>query len=208
MTDGALGERYRTMKRYLKAGRRRLVIEIERRWLRFRSDPRSLNPREAFASLPAEPTVLFLCFGNLCRSPMAATYLEHRLAELGREEFTVTSAGFVAQNGRPSPDPAVAVARNLGVDLTEHGSKRVTREMIDDSDIVFVMDMWNYYDMTREFPDATEKVYFLKPAGDGDGERFEIRDPYHDGVKKFERVFGDIAETIDRLTASQQRDSE
>ena len=138
---------------------------------------------------------------------MAAKYLQNRLAKRGRDDVTITSAGFVAQNGRSSPDPAVAVAREHGVDLTEHGAKRVTREMIDDSDIVFVMDMWNYYDVTREFPDASEKVYFLRPAGDG-GEQFEIRDPYHAGVKRFERVFGDIAETIDRMTASRERDAE
>ncbi|EMA38663.1 arsenate reductase/protein-tyrosine-phosphatase family protein [Halococcus hamelinensis] len=185
---------------YLRQGKRRLTIEVWRLWLQRKNDARPTNP-PTLASLPPEPTVLFLCFGNICRSPMAERFLRNRLTEIGREGGTVRSAGFVEQDGRSSPDPAVTVAREYDVNLAEHGAKRVTREMVEDSDVVFVMDMWNYYDMKDAFADAMDRVYFLKPA-DENGGGFEIRDPHHSGVKRFETVYGTIADAIDRLVES------
>ena len=85
---------------------------------------------------------------------MTERYLRHRLARTDHEGVTVRSAGFVEQNGRRSPDSAIAVAREHGVDLSGHRAQRVTRKMIEESDVIFVMDMWNYHDVKREFGDA------------------------------------------------------
>lgn len=148
-----------------------------------------------------EPTVLFLCFGNICRSPMAERYLRRRLVETGHEEITVLSAGFVEQDGRRSPDSAITVAREHGVDLSEYRAQRVTQEMIEESDVIFVMDMWNYHDVRHEFSDAANRVYFLKPA-DESGGGFEIRDPHHSGRERFKTVYGTIADAIDELLES------
>lgn len=182
---------------YLSQGKRRLWIEIERLWLRWKDGARPTHP-PALSSLPSEPTVLFLCFGNICRSPMAERYLRNRLAEVGHKGVTVRSAGFVEQDGRHSPDPAITVAHRYGVDLSEHRAQSVTRKMIEKSDVIFVMDMWNYYDVKHEFADAADRVYFLKPA-DKSGGGFEIRDPHHSGVERFETVYGTIADMIDRM---------
>lgn len=185
---------------YSRQGKRRLWVEIERLWLRWKDDARPTRP-PAFVSLPPEPTVLFLCFGNICRSPMAERYLRNRLVETGHEGVTVRSAGFVEQDGRRSPSPAIAVARKHGVDLSEHCAKRVTQTMVEESNVVFVMDMWNYHDVKHEFPDAVNRVYFLKPANESGG-GFEIRDPRNSGVERFETVYGVIADEIDRMAKS------
>ena len=132
---------------------------------------------------------------------MAERYLRHRLAGTDHEGITVRSAGFVEQDGRRSPDSAIAVAREHGVDLSEHRAQRVTWKMIEESDIIFVMDMWNYHDVKQEFGDAADRVYFLKPA-DESGGGFEIRDPHHSGIERFETIYNTIADTIDQMVES------
>lgn len=187
----------RQLVSYIRDARRRLWVEIERARLGRRNDGPTRPP--ALASLPSGATVLVLCWGNICRSPMAERYLRKRLAETGREDVTVRSAGFVEQDSRRSPDSAVAVASEHGIDLSEHRAQRVTREMVAESDVIFVMDVWNYHDVLHEFPDAADRVYFLADERE-DG--FEIRDPHHRGVERFETAYGTIADVIDRLVES------
>src|SRR5258708_38417595 len=70
-------------------------------------------------------TVLVVCHGNICRSPVAAALLARELAVHG---ITVQSAGFLGFN-RPSPPNALAAAVRHGLDLTDHRSRLVTVEL-------------------------------------------------------------------------------
>lgn len=206
--DTNLGEHYRTMKQYIADGKRRLWIELARLRLRYGSDAGPLSRPPSHRSLPAEPTILFLCFGNICRSPMAERYLKNELEAIGYDGVTVDSAGFVEQDGRSSPEPAIEAAREYDVALSDHRAKRTTREMVETSDLIFVMDMYNYHDMKHEFADAMEKVYFLKPAGGGDTRRFEISDPHNDGIAAFRAAYGEVTDAIDGVVETLRGDGD
>ncbi|HLA15044.1 MAG TPA: hypothetical protein VJZ25_08470 [Gemmatimonadaceae bacterium] len=81
-------------------------------------------------------SVLFVCQGNICRSPFAAALCERLLPSSfsGR----ITSGGFVGP-GRPPPEHAVATARDYGLDLSSHLSTAVTSESLRTADLVVVM---------------------------------------------------------------------
>ncbi|MGA2831646.1 MAG: ATP-grasp domain-containing protein [Terracidiphilus sp.] len=115
--------------------------------------------------------VLILCYGNICRSPLAAALGARRFPNV-----SFSSAGFYSETGRQSPDFVIAAAGQLGVDLAEHRSKCVDVKMIDEADLIVIMDMRNYELLEKAFPGALEKTLFLGmllPAP-----QLEIKDPY------------------------------
>ena len=83
--------------------------------------------------------VLFVCSGNTCRSPLAEAIAKKLVADAGRTDVEVSSAGTHAWVGSPASDGAVLVGMERGLDLTTHRSRLLTREILDESDLVLVM---------------------------------------------------------------------
>lgn len=143
---------------------------------------------------PGTLNVLFLCHGNICRSPMAELYLRQRADVLEVDSLSVQSAGFVSTDGRPSPELAIETAREFGVDLTAHRSTTVRVELLAWGDATYLMDVQNYRYLQERFPDADAD--FLRPFGDG---KMEIRDPVRGDRETFQEVYGEIATAVDGL---------
>ncbi|WP_138007040.1 arsenate reductase/protein-tyrosine-phosphatase family protein [Halalkalirubrum salinum] len=148
-------------------------------------------------STPTDPNVLFLCYGNICRSPFGERYLQRTLAEHDTEDISVDSAGLKATDGRKSPENAVSAASEFDVDLSGHRSKPVTEQQLQWADTVFVMDLLNYYYLRRDFADYGETVFFLGALADGDS--YEIPDPYGDGVSRYRMLYGELTTAVDRF---------
>lgn len=83
--------------------------------------------------------VLLVCSGNTCRSPLAEVLLRDALASAGRDDVTVTSAGTGAWDGAPASEGSYLVALERGLDLSRHRARVVTRDMIDDADVILAM---------------------------------------------------------------------
>ncbi len=185
---------------YLSAVRNHTGIETQRLRLALGRSPSVLDPSLPAGAVAAEPNVLFLCYGNICRSPLAERYLE---SAAQTEGLAVDSAGLRTTAGRSSPDDAVRVADELGVDLTDHRSKPVTTELLAWSDVVFVMDLLNYHDLRREFGDCDEKTRFL---GVYSGDDYEISDPYGEGIDGFRTLYGDVITAVDGVVDTLESD--
>lgn len=189
------------MRDHAKVGLRRLLTGGERLRIRLSPDHPLLRREAATASVRSASRILFVCLGNVNRSPFAERYARRRLDG----EVDVESAGFVRRQGRESPGTAVGVADEFGVDLGDHRSRTVTESDVDDADVVFLMDIRNYRTLRTRFrPDLRET--FLLGALSGPPGSFELSDPHGGDREEYRRVFGRIADAVDALAADLDRE--
>jgi len=121
-------------------------------------------------------TILFVCSGNTCRSPMAEALARAALAkklnvspdELEKKGYTIISAGAMAMPGARATPQAVEALKDLGTDLSHHRSRPLTVELIHQADVIFTMGRSHAAAVQALVPSATEKVATLDPAGDVD----------------------------------------
>jgi protein-tyrosine-phosphatase len=113
------------------------------------------------------------------------------------------SAGLDVQISSSPPGLAVRVAETLGVDLSEHRSKPVTRDMVADSDMIFAMEHRQAAAMRKTFPEHAQKIFLLPlfrsdPIPPGDHAlRYNIPDPYGKSEKEFLECFQTIERSIE-----------
>ncbi|MGC1684790.1 MAG: ATP-grasp domain-containing protein [Candidatus Acidiferrales bacterium] len=150
------------------------------------------NLRRFQASGKPIQKVLFLCYGNICRSPASELLLKRRNPGL-----CVSSAGFYPASGRASTRQFRDAAREFSIDLSNWSSRRVTIEMVRDADIIFLHDLRNYDDFCREFSAYKDKIMFLgmflnPPA-------LEIKDPFEFGFAETWQTLTEITAAIDAV---------
>ncbi len=107
--------------------------------------------------------ILFVCTGNICRSPMAEVIARARLGE--KSGWKVASAGVAAIHGEPASGEAVEVCRELGLDLRQHGSQPVTRELLEQARWIIVMTQMHREVLARRFPEYHARIRLLKSFG-------------------------------------------
>ena len=141
------------------------------------------------------PKVLFVCTGNLCRSPMAEVLLRHRLAQEGLDSWQVASAGTWAQNGQPASGYAIQVMAERGLDLRVHRSRPVDRPMMEEADLVLVMTRHHAEALRSEFPDLGNKVWLLSQMG---GNRlYDVNDPYGGSLMEYQYCAAELESLIE-----------
>jgi protein-tyrosine-phosphatase/predicted ATP-grasp superfamily ATP-dependent carboligase len=138
--------------------------------------------------------LLFVCKGNICRSPFAAEYAKHVLPHK-----KIRSAGYYPVPNRPSPDAAIAAALAMGVDLSHWRSSTVTESELHDADAVIVFDEENYATVRDATPDSASKIVLLGTLNDGP---VFVKDPYGSSQEIFAATYTRIARAIDVLRDS------
>ena len=159
-----------------------------------RTPERLLHPLRRAAVLrrlrrrPPPGAVLFVCHGNVCRSPYAAALLRRLLLSFLPRVVRVESAGFVGP-GRPCPRWAVEVAAERGLDLSRHRSRVLTPLEVQSADLVVVMDSMQRRALRVLFGGDGLLLGDLDPAHI---ERREIEDPVEQPKEVFERSYSRI----------------
>ena len=139
--------------------------------------------------------ILFVCLGNICRSPTAEGVMRHLLRERGLEaEVEVESAGTGAWHvGSPPDDRATEAARRRGIAL-EGAARQVRPSDFEEFDLIVAMDRHNLRDLLDLAPDdeARQKVRLLLDDAD-------VPDPYYGGARGFDEVLDLVEEACAQL---------
>ena len=138
-------------------------------------------------------TVLFVCTGNTCRSPMAEQIFNEQARGLSAHAF---SAGLDAKPGSPINPQAATALTQLGYSPKEQSSTMVSTEAVEEADVVLTFTQDQKSELGQRFPAAIEKVFTISEyANRGSGLSVDLSDPYG----KSAEVYKETAETIDSL---------
>jgi len=135
--------------------------------------------------------ILFVCMGNICRSPTAHGVFQALVDKEGlTQDIEVDSAGTHAYHVGEQPDRrAQEVARSRGFDLSDQRARRTEGEDFRTYDYLVVMDQDNYHSLLSICPEGMEdKIHLFMDYAPSFRTR-EVPDPYYGGPSGFERVF-------------------
>src|SRR4051794_38840965 len=105
-------------------------------------------------------TVLFVCTGNVCRSPMAEGIFRHAIQNRG--DYRIFSAGLGALEGQAPSTYAVQAVRELGIDISGQRSRMLTPELVHQADFIFGMTHSHIDTVMMLYPGAAEKTFLLR----------------------------------------------
>ncbi|MBQ4639151.1 MAG: low molecular weight phosphotyrosine protein phosphatase [Clostridia bacterium] len=141
--------------------------------------------------------ILFICHGNICRSPMAEMIMKHMVRQAGLErEFSIASAATSTEEiGNPIYPPARAELNRHGIMAEKRGARQVTWKDYQEYDLLIAMDHYNVRNLHRMLGgDPEGKVHLLMDYTDRPG---EVSDPWYSD--RFDIAFGDIWEGCGKL---------
>jgi protein-tyrosine phosphatase len=133
--------------------------------------------------------VLFVCIGNICRSPMAEGLFKQAL-----QDKAVCSAGISALVGQPADPMSIQLMREHGIDISEHRARSLAGWMISETDLIVTMDQDQKRFIEQRYPTSMGKVMRI-----GEGGKYDVPDPYRQGPSAFRDSYNLIVRGIDEL---------
>ncbi|NSX16267.1 low molecular weight phosphotyrosine protein phosphatase [Cupriavidus taiwanensis] len=143
-------------------------------------------------------SILVVCLGNRCRSPMAADLLRQALPDC-----SISSAGLAPPPDAGADPRVIRLLAKDGLDLAAHRTRELDDGMVNDADLVLVMDSEQREWLEQRFPQARGKTFRLCEAAQAD-----IPDPYGGSQAMFLIVLGLIREGVQAWTAQIQSEAQ
>lgn len=138
--------------------------------------------------------ILVICTANICRSPVAESLLRDRLAKRGLADWSVSSAGTWALVKRGASENSVIVAREYGLDISDHMARMVEEQYLNEADLVLCMEEGHAEALRAEFPAQAAKVFMITEMG---GRAYSVHDPYGEPLIAYQRMAAELAGIID-----------
>src|SRR5256885_5970449 len=138
--------------------------------------------------------VLFVCTGNICRSPLAAALLERALKERGLD-VNVTSAGTGAWDGAPASEGAYLVGLERGLDLSAHRARLLTRELVEEADLILTMA--RHHRARVDELGGESHVFVLGEYAGREGDAAEVSDPFGGDLEVYRDTCVELEALID-----------
>jgi protein-tyrosine phosphatase len=149
---------------------------------------------------PNAKSFLFVCFGNIMRSPMAEALFRKSIRE-ANPDVCACSAGTHAVAGNLPDSRALAVSEEMGASLAEHRAQPLTARLVEQADAIFAMDFQNKAELLTRYPEHREKIHLLSAYGDGAQRYREIADPYSGDLETTRACHAYLQICIRNLTA-------
>lgn len=143
----------------------------------------------------SNPSVLFVCTANVCRSPMAESLFRAHLQKMLPDKWQtwrVESAGTWANDGDPISAYSQQALARRGLISGDHRSRTVTAEMLEQFDLILTMESGHKEAIKAEFPSAARRVFLISEMG---GSSTGVSDPYGKSLEAYERT-ANLLETM------------
>ncbi|MDP6904784.1 MAG: ribose 5-phosphate isomerase B, partial [Verrucomicrobiota bacterium] len=142
--------------------------------------------------------ILFVCTGNVCRSPMAEGFFRELTSERGG--YQSLSAGLATIDGQTPSAHSVTAMQEVGIDIAAQRSTQITPELVDSVDYIFGLANGHVENMTRYFPQAREKIFLLREfVEELPAERREISDPIGGDLEIYKICRNQIKQGVDAI---------
>jgi protein-tyrosine phosphatase len=144
--------------------------------------------------------ILFVCLGNICRSPLAEGILKKKISERGlTKKLIVDSAGTSNYHLDELPDSrTMEIAGNNNIQL-EHVGRQIQKKDFEDFDYIVAMDQYNFEDLIRIQNTEGKAQLVLMRNYDDQGKGEDVPDPYYGGNTGFQNVFDILNRSIDNF---------
>jgi protein-tyrosine-phosphatase len=133
-------------------------------------------------------SVLFVCAANICRSPLAMG-LFSIIVTPATDDWQIASAGIFATSGYSAAQNTLELLKQKGLDLSQHRSSQITREMVQHYNLILTMERGQKEALQVAFPEHTQKIFLLSEMIE---ENWEIIDPIGGSFCEFEDAARDI----------------
>ena len=138
--------------------------------------------------------IIFVCYANLCRSPLAEGIFKQLLERIGKSDnVIVSSAGIHAYEGSPPHSKSIQVAKEREIDISGYGGVQLTKEMAKDADLILTLDESVKHHILSYYINDSEKIFTLKECS-GETDDLDVDDPYGLSTEAFRRCADEIEE--------------
>lgn len=144
--------------------------------------------------------IMFVCTGNICRSPMAHYYMQKRVCDLNiQDNFMINSCGIYAYNGQAASKNSIDAMREYNVDLTKHRSTNIHDSDIENYDIILCLTDAHKNIVLSLFPKTVNKIYTLKEFANNSNDDVDIEDPWGLDLNVYLKCADEIVSCIDNI---------
>lgn len=142
-------------------------------------------------------TIMFVCTGNTCRSPMAEGALKVLLEKASPSKpFKVISSGTSAATGFPATLYAIEAAKIWNADISGHLSQALSSELLENADLILAMTPNHYKEILRLRKDVADKTFLFKNFPDSSADGEGLSDPIGQELSVYNETFLEIGEYL------------